>query len=162
MSMLIEVLPLHHYENPSEYFYHLDKFFELLFAIFHRFHMQKLSCNLQRKMFSNPFIGIVIVFLMKNMLVSSNSWSPTYLSWFWTENFKNIWHSQTCSPTAHTGLYAELLLLQFPQSPNTLCSFNVKQTIIPENTCIINWFYNFLIFLSWLWNFSFKVYVSMC
>ena len=65
MSMFFEVPLSHHYENPSEYFYHLDKFFELLFAIFHRFHMQKLSCNLQRKMFSNPFIGIVIVFLMK-------------------------------------------------------------------------------------------------
>lgn len=50
------------YENPSEYFYHLDKFFELWFAIFHPFHMQKLSYNLPRKMFSNPLFGIVIIF----------------------------------------------------------------------------------------------------
>ena len=56
---------------------------------------------------------------------------------------KNVWRSQTCSPTAQTGWYAELLLLQFPQStsPNTFCLFNVKQNIIPENICIMNWFY---------------------
>lgn len=57
---------------------------------------------------------------------------------------KNVWRSQNCSPTAQTGWYAELLLLQFPQStsPNTFFSFNVKQNIIPENICIINRFSN--------------------